>query len=167
VPDVGVERFFEVVLLADQSLVQAGWVGLADVGAREPAAKLLASGPTGRADLPLPGVSLKWTFEPQLGITTAFTGARMTLLSVLLGSPASPREGEMLGLWVSMLRSAPPVKQLNGDDPEAFEIFRRVRDRPLAASVLLPEGSREECKALVDFHRGVAAALFTAKWSDR
>ena len=86
------------------------------------------------------------------------------LLSVLLGSPASSRETEMLDLWMQGMRAAPPVKQLNGGDPEAFEIFRRIRERPLAASVLLPEGSREDARELLDFHRGVAAALFTARW---
>jgi hypothetical protein len=161
---VSVERFFELVLLADQSLVQAGWVAVRDVPALDAAAKLLAAGPAGRAELPLPGVSLKWTFEPQLGISTAYKDGRMMLLSVLLGTPASPNEPQMLSLWMDGLRGAPPVKQVNGDDPEAFEIFRRVRERPLCASVLLPEGTRDECKALVDFHRGVAAALFTAKW---
>ena len=162
--DVSVERFFELVLLADQSLVQAGWVELATAPSRDAATSLLSSGPVGRAELPLPKTALKWTFEPQLGITTAFVNGHMTLLSALLGSPASPREPEMLAAWMAGLRGAPPVKQINGDDPEAFEIFRRMRERPLCASVLLPEGSREDCKDLLDFHRGVASAFFTARW---
>ena len=156
---VSVDRFFELTLLADQSLVQAGWV---QAGAVEAAARLLARGPAGRGPTPLAGISLKWSFEPGLGLATYFKEGRMLLLSLLLGGAA--REPEALDLWMDGLRGAPPVKQVNGDDPEAFEIFRRLRDRPLCASVLLPEGSREECKALLDFHRGVAAALFNARW---
>jgi hypothetical protein len=158
-------RFFELVLLADQSLVQAGWLDAELVPERAAAAAVLAAGPAGRGATALPGVTLKWTFEPGLGLVTAYSDGRVALLGILLGGPPSPREEEMLAAWIGQLRAATLLSRLNGEDPEAFEIFRRLRDRPLAAAVLLPEGSRQDCQALVQFQRGVAAAFLTARWN--
>ena len=35
----------------------------------------------------------------------------------------------------------------------------------MTASVMLPEGTREESKALLDLHRSIAFALLSAKWA--
>ena len=158
------ERFFELVLLPSQQPVQAGWVAVADMKATHAARAVLSAGPQGHAPLPLADATMRWTFAPQLGITTIYVRKQVALVSLLVGEPGEPG---LAKAWLDNLRATKPVQELNQGDPEAFEIFRRMRERPLCASVLFPTPSRDECKAVVDFHRAVAALLFTADWGGR
>jgi hypothetical protein len=86
---------------------------------------------------------------------------RVTLLSIAI---ASEEPSELLELWLAQLRAMPSLKLLNAADPMAFEIIRRLRERPISASVLLPEGSREENKDLLDLQRAVSFSLLSARW---
>jgi hypothetical protein len=85
---------------------------------------------------------------------------RVTLLSIALTEPGDG----VLDLWLASLRAMPSVSLLNAADPMAFEIIRRIRERPLSASVLLPEGTREENKELLDLQRSVSFSLLSARW---
>jgi hypothetical protein len=155
-----VTRFFDLSLLADQSLVQAGWVESVPDDLLQATVRLLQQGSAGRAQV-RPQVEVQWSFEPTRGIATVRREGRVTLLMVLVRG----EEPELLATWLAELRKAPPIRTLHGDDPEAFEIVRRMPYRPFSASVLLPEGTREEQKPLVDFGRALAMAFFSAQWS--
>jgi hypothetical protein len=153
-----IERIFDLTLLADQSLVQAAWVLPEDLRHVEDAVEVLKAGSIGRA--PLMGRELQWNAQPGAAISTMRLEGRVTLLSIAL-----MREGgELLDLWISSLRAMPSIRMVNANDANAFEIIRRVRERPLSASVLLPEGTREEQRELLDLQRSVSFALLSAQW---
>jgi hypothetical protein len=153
-----IEKLFELTLLADQSLVQAAWVLPADLLHVPSVVEVLKAGPVGRG--PLQGRELQWNAQPGQAISTIRVQGRVTLLSIALTEPA----GDLLGLWLASLRAMPSVRLLNAADPMAFEVIRRVRERPLSASVLLPEGTREENKELLDLQRAVSFSLLSARW---
>ena len=154
-----IEKLFELTLLADQSLVQAAWVLPADLLHVPEVVEVLRRGPSGRA--PLAGRELQWNAQPGQAISTVRVKGRVTLLSIAL-SDSEP--SELLTLWLAQLRAMPSLQLLNAADPLAFEIIRRIRERPLSASVLLPEGSREENKDLLDLQRAVSFSLLSARW---
>jgi hypothetical protein len=154
-----IEKLFELTLLADQSLVQAAWVLPADLLHIPEVVKVLRQGPSGRADLL--GRELQWNAQPGEAISTVRVQGRVTLLSIALGGS---EPSELLDLWLTQLRAMPSLKLLNAADPMAFEIIRRIRERPLSASVLLPEGTREENKDLLNLQRAVSFSLLSARW---
>jgi hypothetical protein len=152
------ERIFDLTLLADQSLVQAAWVLPEDLLHVPAAVEVLKTGSVGRA--PLLGRELQWNAQPGQAISTMRVEGRVTLLSIALAG-----EGvELLDLWIASLRSMPSIRLVNANEAHAFEIIRRVRERPLSASVLLPEGTREEQKELLDLQRSVSFSLLNAHW---
>jgi hypothetical protein len=152
------ERIFDLTLLADQSLVQAAWVLPEDLLHLPAAVEVLKTGSVGRA--PLMGRELQWNAQPGQAISTMRVEGRVTLLSIALAGEG----GELLELWIASLRAMPSIRLVNANEAHAFEIIRRVRERPLSASVLLPEGSREEQKELLDLQRSVSFALLSAQW---
>jgi hypothetical protein len=154
-----IEKLFELTLLADQSLVQAAWVLPADLLHIPPVVEVLRRGSEGRAELL--GRELQWSAQPGQAISTVRVQGRVTLLSIAI---ASEEPSELLELWLAQLRAMPSLKLLNAADPMAFEIIRRLRERPISASVLLPEGSREENKDLLDLQRAVSFSLLSARW---
>lgn len=154
-----IEKLFELTLLADQSLVQAAWVMPSDLLHIPDVVSLLKQGPEGRG--PLSGRELQWSAQPGQAISTVRVQGRVTLLSIALCDSGA---SELLELWLAQLRAMPSLKLLNAGDPMAFEIIRRIRERPLSASVLLPEGTREENKALLDLQRAVSFSLLSARW---
>jgi hypothetical protein len=154
-----IDQLFECVLLADQSLVRAVWVAPTEMVDVPQVVEILKQGHTGRA--PLGEYELQWRAEPGSAITTVRKGGHVVLMSVAVIDSAA----ELLQVWLTALRGAKPIAQLHGDDPQAFDVIRHLRQRPMLASVLLPEGSREESKALLDLHRSVAFALLSANWS--
>lgn len=156
---------FELTLLADESLVQAGWQEPPTAALLAPAVKLLSQGPTGRAPLPLPGApELQWSAAPGRAITSVRLEGRVVLVGVALHGTDASEESALLELWLAALRDTPAIQKLHGTETQAFEVFRVMKDRPLCAAVLFPEGTLEEQKALVDLHRAIAWALVTARW---
>jgi hypothetical protein len=153
-----IEKLFELALLADQSLVQATWVLPADLLHVPSVVEVLKQGPVGRGDLL--GRELQWNTQRGQAISTLRVQGRVTLLSIALTDPGDG----VLDLWLASLRAMPSVSLLNAADPMAFEIIRRIRERPLSASVLLPEGTREENKELLDLQRSVSFSLLSARW---
>jgi hypothetical protein len=154
-----IEKLFELTLLADQSLVQAAWVLPADLLHVPEVVEVLRQGPVGRA--PLLGRELQWNAQPGQAISTVRFEGRVNLLSIALTASEPP---DLLDLWLAQLREMPSLKLLNAADPLAFEIIRRIRERPLCASVLLPEGTREESKDLLDLQRTISFSLLSARW---
>jgi hypothetical protein len=83
------------------------------------------------------------------------------LLSVVLLQKNAP----LVDVWLSALRGSKSIAIVNGNDPHSFEVLSRLPQRPMTASVMLPEGSAEEAKAVLDLHRSIAFALLSATWA--
>jgi hypothetical protein len=156
-----IEKLFECVLFADQTLAQAAWVEPATLHDLAAVVEILKRGPISRAPLPLAPYELQWRAEPGSAITTVRREGHVVLLSVVLEHEGA----ELLDVWLEALRGSKSIQLLHGDDKQAFEVLRRLPQRPMSASVMMPEGTREEAKALLDLHRTIAFALLSAKWT--
>jgi hypothetical protein len=139
--------------------VQAAWVLPTDLLHVAEVVPVLKQGPAGRAQLL--GRELQWNAQPGQAISTVRLEGRVNLVSIAL---TASEPSDLLDLWLAQLREMPSLKLLNAADPMAFEIIRRIRERPLCASVLLPEGPREENKHLLDLQRTISFSLLSARW---